>query len=120
MFCHEDTAADEFGLLNGDLRQNQIRAQFFGGVMGPVMNNLSQINYTLTAVVGRPALRAAGLRTWRLTVFLNSSRKPGLSMRFPPRSATCSRPGGRGAGVRGDGRGSRSPRTDLGAVVLSP
>lgn len=52
VFCHEDTVADEFGLLNEDLRQNQIRAQFFGGVMGPVMNNLSQINYTLTAVVG--------------------------------------------------------------------
>ena len=52
VFCHEDTAREEFGILNHDLRHNQIRAQFFGGIMGPVMNSLSQINYSLTACVG--------------------------------------------------------------------
>ena len=35
-----------------DLKEKQIRAQFFGGVMGPVMNNLSQLNYGLTACIG--------------------------------------------------------------------
>lgn len=49
VFCHEDMAREEFGILNHDLRHNQIRAQFFGGIMGPVMNSLSQINYSLTA-----------------------------------------------------------------------
>ncbi|WP_333685511.1 MULTISPECIES: ABC transporter ATP-binding protein [Enterocloster] len=75
VFCHEDTAADEFGLLNEDLRQNQIRAQFFGGVMGPVMNNLSQINYTLTAVVGGLLCVLRGFDVGGLTVFLNFSRQ---------------------------------------------
>ena len=75
VFCHEDTAADEFGLLNEDLKQNQIRAQFFGGVMGPVMNNLSQINYTLTAVVGGLLCVLRGFDVGGLTVFLNFSRQ---------------------------------------------
>ena len=49
VFCHEEVAEEEFGYLNGDLRDKQIKAQFFGGIMGPVMGNLSQINYALTA-----------------------------------------------------------------------
>ncbi len=75
VFCHEDMAMDEFGLLNEDLKQNQIRAQFFGGVMGPVMNNLSQINYTLTAVVGGLLCVLRGFDVGGLTVFLNFSRQ---------------------------------------------
>ena len=37
VFCHEDTAKEEFQILNRDLRDNQIKAQFFGGLMGPVL-----------------------------------------------------------------------------------
>ena len=44
VFCHEEIAEEEFDILNRDLREKQIRAQFLGGMMGPVMNNLSQVN----------------------------------------------------------------------------
>lgn len=75
VFCHEDTAREEFQILNQDLRDNMIRAQFFGGVMGPVMNNLSQINYTLTACIGGLLCVLRGFDVGGLTVFLNFSRQ---------------------------------------------
>lgn len=75
VFCHEAAAQEEFDLLNEDLRNNQIRAQFFGGMMGPVMGNLSQINYSLTAAIGGLLCIVRGFDVGGLTVFLNFSRQ---------------------------------------------
>lgn len=75
VFCHEDTAKEEFGILNKDLRDNQIKAQFFGGIMGPVMGNLSQVNYSLTACIGGLLCIFKNFDVGGLTVFLNFSRQ---------------------------------------------
>lgn len=75
VFCHEEVAAEEFELLNRDLRDNQIRAQFFGGIMGPVMGNLSQVNYALTACIGGLLCVFRGFDVGGLSVFLNFSRQ---------------------------------------------
>lgn len=75
VFCHEEVAQEEFELLNEDLRNNQIRAQFFGGMMGPVMGNLSQINYSLTACIGGLLCIFRNFDVGGLTVFLNFSRQ---------------------------------------------
>lgn len=75
VFCHEETAQQEFDLLNQDLRENQIRAQFFGGIMGPVMGNLSQVNYSLTACIGGLLCIFRNFDVGGLTVFLNFSRQ---------------------------------------------
>lgn len=75
VFCHEDVAEEEFELLNEDLRNNMIRAQFFGGIMGPVMGNLSQLNYTLTACIGGLLCVLKGFDVGGLTVFLGFSRQ---------------------------------------------
>ncbi|MCI8660276.1 MAG: ABC transporter ATP-binding protein [Lachnospiraceae bacterium] len=75
VFCHEEAAQEEFDLLNEDLRKNQIRAQFFGGIMGPVMGNLSQINYSLTACIGGLLCIFRNFDVGGLTVFLNFSRQ---------------------------------------------
>ena len=69
VFCHEDIAEEEFEILNEDLRDNMIKAQFFGGMMGPVMSNLSQLNYTLTAAIGGLLCVLRGFDVGGLTVF---------------------------------------------------
>lgn len=75
VFCHEEIAEEEFRILNKDLRENQIKAQFFGGIMGPVMGNLSQVNYSLTAAIGGLLCVLRGFDVGGLTVFLNFSRQ---------------------------------------------
>ncbi len=75
VFCHEAIAEEEFSWLNRDLRDKQIKAQFFGGIMGPVMGNLSQINYSLTACIGGLLCVLRGFDVGGLTVFLNFSRQ---------------------------------------------
>lgn len=75
VFCHEEIAEEEFAYLNEDLRDKQIRAQFFGGIMGPVMGNLSQVNYALTACIGGLLCVFKNFDVGGLTVFLNFSRQ---------------------------------------------
>ena len=75
VFCHEEIAEEEFDILNKDLRNKQIKAQFLGGMMGPVMNNLSQVNYSLTACIGGLLCVLRGFDVGGLTVFLNFSRQ---------------------------------------------
>ena len=75
VFCHEEVAQKEFDLLNRELQNDQIRAQFFGGIMGPVMGNLSQVNYSLTACIGGLLCIFRNFDVGGLTVFLNFSRQ---------------------------------------------
>lgn len=75
VFCHEEESREEFGFLNQDLRTKQIRAMFYGGIMGPVMGNLSQVSYSLTAAVGGILCVLRGFDVGGLTVFVNYSRQ---------------------------------------------
>ncbi|NLL80575.1 MAG: ABC transporter ATP-binding protein [Clostridiales bacterium] len=75
VFCHEEIAEEEFAYLNQDLRDKQIKAQFFGGIMGPVMGNFSQISYSLTACIGGVLCVLKGFDLGGLTVFVNYSRQ---------------------------------------------
>ena len=77
VFNHEEITKEEFNILNEKLKANQVRAQFFGGLMGPVMNCSTQITYTLTAVAGGILCVLRGFDIGGLTVFLNYSRQFG-------------------------------------------
>ncbi len=75
VFCYEDVAQEEFEFLNYNLRDKQIFAQFFGGIMGPVMNGSGQISYSVTAIVGGLLCVLRGFDLGGLTVFVNYSRQ---------------------------------------------
>ncbi|SHI66819.1 ABC transporter ATP-binding protein [Lutispora thermophila] len=75
VFCHEETAMGEFEFLSDDLRNKQMKAQFFGGIMGPVMGNLSQISYALSATIGGILCLTKNFDIGGLTIFTNYSRQ---------------------------------------------
>lgn len=75
VFCHEEKAVQEFTDLNDDLRKKQVKAQFFGGIMGPVMGNIGQVSYGITACVGGLFCLAGRLTLGDLSVFVNYSRQ---------------------------------------------
>lgn len=86
VFNHEEKVSAEFGELNKKLRDVQARANFLGGIMGPCMNAMSQVSYTITAFIGAllvffTRLGAVGfagfaaLDVGGLTVFVNYSKQ---------------------------------------------
>lgn len=74
VFCHEKAVVEEFNFLSDDLRQKQIKAQFFGGIMGPVMGNLSQVSFALSATVGGILCLTSNFDIGGLTIFTSYAR----------------------------------------------
>jgi ATP-binding cassette subfamily B protein len=75
VFNHEKECQEEFGLLNNDLRKKQINAMFYGGIMGPIMGNTSQISYAITAGVGGILCILGRFDIGGLAIFVNYSRQ---------------------------------------------
>ena len=57
------------------MRDKQFKAQFYGGVMGPVMHNISGLSFAVVAGVGGLLCLFAGFDVGGLTVFCNYSRQ---------------------------------------------
>ncbi len=74
VFNHESTCNEEFDLLNDDMRDKLFKAQFFGGIMGPVMGNMSQVCYALTAGIGGLLCLSGHFDVGGLAVFVGLSR----------------------------------------------
>ncbi len=75
VFNHENDCVEEFNLLNDDMRNTQFKAQFWGGVTGPIMGNLSQVSYAAVVGVGGLLMVAGSLTPGGLTVFAGYSRQ---------------------------------------------
>ena len=75
VFNHENVCQEEFELLNDDMRDKQFNAQFYGGIMGPIMGNTSQISYAVTAGLGGLLCLFRGFDVGGLSVFCNYSRQ---------------------------------------------
>ena len=75
VFNHEAECEEEFDLLNDDLRDKQQKAMFFGGIMGPVMGNTTQISYALTAGIGGALCALGRFDVGGLAIFVNYARQ---------------------------------------------
>ena len=75
VFNHEETCIEEFGTLNDNLRDKQFKAQFYGGIMGPIMGNTSQIAYGITMGIGAILMCTTGFTPGGLTVFAGYSKQ---------------------------------------------
>ncbi len=75
VFNHEEICEDEFELLNQDLREKQMNAQFFGGIMGPVMGNVSKMSYAFTAGIGGVLCALGKFDVGGLTIFVDYSSR---------------------------------------------
>lgn len=52
VFCHEEAVEKEFDTLNESLFKDSENANKFGNIFGPIMNNIGNILYVLTAFAG--------------------------------------------------------------------
>ena len=75
VFNHEETCVEEFNMLNNDMRDKQIGAMFWGGIMGPIMGNTSQVSYSVTAGIGGILCALGKFDIGGLAVFVNYARQ---------------------------------------------
>ncbi|MCQ2506307.1 MAG: ABC transporter ATP-binding protein/permease [Lachnospiraceae bacterium] len=75
VFNFEDNVIEDFAKLNADLKEKQFKAAFFGGLMGPVMNNFSQLCYAIVSTIGGLLCLSSGFDVGGLTIFTNYSRQ---------------------------------------------
>ena len=77
VFGHEQKAISDFEELNQDLKGKSLKAQFYSGLMMPVMQNLSTLNYVLITIVGALLAIFRGFDVGGLAAFLQYSRQFG-------------------------------------------
>lgn len=77
VFGHEEKAEEDFDVLNRDLKTKSLKAQFYSGLMMPVMQNLSTLNYVLITIVGALLAIFRGFDVGGLAAFLQYSRQFG-------------------------------------------
>ena len=77
LFCYEENTSADFEKINYELRDKATKAQYYSGVMMPVIQNLNTINFALTATVGGLLAIFRGLDLGGLAAFLQYSKQFG-------------------------------------------
>lgn len=70
VFNHEEEAIKDFQKLNEDYKTKSFKAQFIGGVMGPIMGSLALLSYTIVAFAGGLLCIKNGFDIGGYTIFL--------------------------------------------------
>lgn len=77
VFGREKKVQADFEALNDDLKGQSMQAQFYSGLMMPVMQNLSTLNYVIITIVGALLAIFRGFDVGGLAAFLQYSRQFG-------------------------------------------
>lgn len=74
VFTREDETNRRFSFLNEDLRKAGTSAMSYSSVLGPIMNNLSHVQYALTSIAGAFLVIAGKSDIGTIASFLQSIR----------------------------------------------
>ncbi|MCC8155277.1 MAG: ABC transporter ATP-binding protein [Tannerellaceae bacterium] len=77
VFGHEPQVKEAFEQRNQDLRDKSLKAQFYSGMMMPVMQNLNTLTYVFITIVGALLAIYRGFDIGGLATFLQYSRQFG-------------------------------------------
>lgn len=77
VFGHEKKVETDFETKNQDLKEKSKNAQFYSGLMMPVMQNLNSLNFVLITIVGALLAIYRGFDVGGLAAFLQYSRQFG-------------------------------------------
>lgn len=77
VFGHEKKVEADFDVLNQELKSKSLSAQFFSGLMMPVMQNLNMLNFVIITIVGALLAIYRGFDVGGLAAFLQYSRQFG-------------------------------------------
>lgn len=77
VFGHEEKVQADFDVLNRELKDKSLKAQFFSGLMMPVMQNLNTLNYVIITIAGALLAIYRGFDVGGLAAFLQYSRQFG-------------------------------------------
>lgn len=75
VFGHERKVKNDFNELNQSLKEKSQKAQFYSGLMMPVMQNLSTLNYVIITIAGAVLAILRGFDVGGLAAFLQYSRQ---------------------------------------------
>ncbi len=74
VFTREDVTNSRFAVLNEDLRKAGTAAMSYSSMLGPIMNNLSHVQYALTSIAGAFMVIAGKTDIGTVASFLQSIR----------------------------------------------
>lgn len=77
VFGHEKKVEADFDVVNQNLKGKSEKAQFYSGMMMPVMQNLNTLNYVIITIVGALLAIFRGFDVGGLAAFLQYSRQFG-------------------------------------------
>lgn len=77
VFSHERKVEADFDSKNRELKDKSMKAQFYSGMMMPVMQNLNTLNYVIITIVGALLAIFRGFDVGGLAAFLQYSRQFG-------------------------------------------